>query len=422
MNVLLVDDQKAIVESLKKGIHWENLPVRQVYTACSAKEAKLVLRNFEVDVLVSDIEMPEENGLSLCRWAKEQFQEIECIFLTSHADFAYAKEAIAMGGFDYVLQPVKYREVEAVLLKAWDKISSRKKLRRLENTRKLVIEQRNTILDAMLSKMLRDKGEEADQIYRHFAEMFRMEYDNCTVHPVLVQILKWKRLSDTWEENLVRMTLCNIAEELFEDRDVRAGISCLREDRYWLFLVAEKGAVGDDLWHRRLKEFYSFVNENMDFSVGVYPIAELEEDLTFSQVFGRLGRRAEGNKEKKPGIYWENVETVGHAEETNPIDTAVSYIRKNLSKNISRAEVAELVHLNEEYFSRLFRQETGDTFKDFVLLEKMKAAKKLLAETHLSVSIVASKVGYDNFSHFSKMFKKMTEVTPQEYRKDRQKR
>ena len=139
MNVLLVDDQKAIVESLKKGIHWENLPVRQVYTACSAKEAKLVLRNFEVDVLVSDIEMPEENGLSLCRWAKEQFQEIECIFLTSHADFAYAKEAIAMGGFDYVLQPVKYREVEAVLLKAWDKISSRKKLRRLENTRKLVI-------------------------------------------------------------------------------------------------------------------------------------------------------------------------------------------------------------------------------------------------------------------------------------------
>ena len=84
--------------------------------------------------------------------------------------------------------------------------------------------------------------------------------------------------------------------------------------------------------------------------------------------------------------------------------------------------MAELVHLNEEYFSRLFRQETGDTFKDFMMMEKMKAAKKLLAETHLSVSIVASKVGYDNFSHFSKMFNKMTEMTPQEYRKDNQKR
>ena len=97
MNVLLVDDQKAIVESLKNGIQWGKLPVSQVYTACSAKEAKLVLRNFEVDVLVSDIEMPEENGLSLCRWAKEQFQEIECIFLTSHADFAYARRLSLWG-------------------------------------------------------------------------------------------------------------------------------------------------------------------------------------------------------------------------------------------------------------------------------------------------------------------------------------
>ena len=98
MNVLLVDDQKAIVESLKNGIQWGKLPVSQVYTACSAKEAKLVLRNFEVDVLVSDIEMPEENGLSLGRWAKEQFQEIECIFLTSHADFCLCEGGYRYGG------------------------------------------------------------------------------------------------------------------------------------------------------------------------------------------------------------------------------------------------------------------------------------------------------------------------------------
>ena len=85
MNVLLVDDQKAIVDSLKNGIRWDKLPVGQVYTACSAKEAKLVLMNFVVDVLVSDIEMPEEDGLSLCGWAKDKFPGIECIFLTSHA-------------------------------------------------------------------------------------------------------------------------------------------------------------------------------------------------------------------------------------------------------------------------------------------------------------------------------------------------
>ena len=55
MNVCLVDDQRAVVDSLKNGIRWEKLPVDKVYTACSAKEAKLILKNFPVDVLLSDI-------------------------------------------------------------------------------------------------------------------------------------------------------------------------------------------------------------------------------------------------------------------------------------------------------------------------------------------------------------------------------
>lgn len=87
MNVLIVDDQKAIVESLREGIRWEELGVEKVYTACSAREAKLVLVNFPVDVMLSDIEMPEEDGLELCQWAKERLPALECIFLTSHADF-----------------------------------------------------------------------------------------------------------------------------------------------------------------------------------------------------------------------------------------------------------------------------------------------------------------------------------------------
>lgn len=45
MNVCLVDDQRAVVDSLKNGIRWEKLPVDKVYTACSAKEAKLILKN-----------------------------------------------------------------------------------------------------------------------------------------------------------------------------------------------------------------------------------------------------------------------------------------------------------------------------------------------------------------------------------------
>ena len=76
MNVLLVDDLPAIVESLKNGICWQKVDVEKVYTACSAKEAKLVLTNFPVDVMICDIEMPEENGLELVKWAKERLEDL----------------------------------------------------------------------------------------------------------------------------------------------------------------------------------------------------------------------------------------------------------------------------------------------------------------------------------------------------------
>lgn len=417
MKVLLVDDQKEVLESLKKYIDWTGLSIEKVYIAGSAKEAKLVLSNFEVDVMVTDIEMPEENGLSLFRWVRETYPDIEGVFLTSHADFMYAQEAIRMGGFDYVLQPARYEEIEEVLCKVWKKISSKKKIQKLENTRKIVLNQRNAILDGMFSRIQMEKAEEADLIYCHFRDMFQTDFETCRIYPALVRILKWKRITRTWEDELIRMTLCNVIEELFMDQGVKAGVACPKENYYWIFAAA--GEIEEEIWKQRWEEFFNFISNNMDFQIAVYPVYSNKDGMNFSDIFDDLCRKEK--LEKKEGVHWEAVEREVPSEEERPIEAAIAYIRKNLSKNISRTEVAELVHLNEEYFSRLFRQETGDTFKEFVMMEKMKMAKKLLVNTRLSVSIIASKAGYDNFSHFSKMFKKITDQTPQEYRKMHQK-
>ncbi len=423
MNVLLVDDQKAIVDSLKNGIHWDNLPVGQVYTACSAKEAKLVLMNFVVDVLISDIEMPEEDGLSLCGWAKDKFPGLECIFLTSHAEFAYAREAIKMGGFDYILQPVRYEEVEKVLLKVWDKIRNNRRILQIMDSQKAVMEQSNHILETMIAKASQGKSEDANQIYRHFHEIFRSEYENCSIRLTLIHIVKWKKITNIWSEKLVSLVFGNVLEELFFEQKGKAGIVCQPEDKYWIFLVVENKKINEDIWNNYLKTFYTFIDENMDFSIALYPddMAASSPDKNFYDAYRKLTGRLLHNTEKKRGILLEDTQTEKETADDNSIDLAIRFVKKNLNKNISRTEVAEYVHLNEEYFSRLFRQQTGATFKDFVLSEKMNEAKTLLAHSRLSIGIIASKIGYDNFSHFSKMFKKMTNQTPQEYRKEYQK-
>ena len=105
INVLIVDDQINVVSGVMFGVHWDRLGISQIYKAYNAYEAKQVLLEKPVDIMLCDIEMPVENGLSLLAWCRKQEMDVETIFLTAHADFLYAKEAVALGSFDYILQP-----------------------------------------------------------------------------------------------------------------------------------------------------------------------------------------------------------------------------------------------------------------------------------------------------------------------------
>lgn len=419
MKVCLVDDQRVVVDSLKNGIQWERLQVETVYTACSAREAKLILRNFPVDILLTDIEMPEEDGISLWRWAKKELPELECIFLTSHADFAYAREAIQLGSFDYILQPVRFSEVEDALLRVQKRLLEKNQVRRLLDETRLIKKQQNHILDAMLAKLLMKNWVDARETYESLRIACEGENRKLYLYPVLIQIMHWRRLTEHWDKQLVSLVFQNVAEELFHERKAKAWVSSFQEDSYWIFLETD-APLEAEAWETGLQEFYDFIDRHMDFSIAVYPAAGAPEG-DFQEFFEELLNRPEKNTEEKKGILWENRSDSDAGSAEDPVGQAIAYIKRNLSKNISRTEVAEYVHLNEEYFSRLFRRQTGATFKDFILKEKMTEAMRLLKNSRLSVSIVASKVGYDNFSHFSKMFKRVTDMTPQEYRKAHEK-
>ena len=151
MNLLIVDDQKTIVKGLQDGIDWKAIGIDEVYTACSAREAKLVL-NFDVDILLTDIEMPEENGMELLEWTKTRYPESVAIFLTSHADFEYARQALKLGSFDYILQPARYEDVQHVVERAVAEARKNVHIKRLEETTHIISKQRDVALELMLTK------------------------------------------------------------------------------------------------------------------------------------------------------------------------------------------------------------------------------------------------------------------------------
>lgn len=101
---------------------------------------------------------------------------------------------------------------------------------------------------------------------------------------------------------------------------------------------------------------------------------------------------------------------------SSQIDKAIEYIRKNIHQNISRSDIASSIYMNPEYLSRLFKKEKGISLSDYIIQEKLKIAASLLKGTNLSVSIIASNIGYTNFSYFTQVFKKVYGMSPSEYR------
>ncbi|MCI8389699.1 MAG: helix-turn-helix domain-containing protein [Roseburia sp.] len=419
MRILIVDDQKPIVESLKSGINWEALAIEEVFTACSAKEARLVLVNFQIELLLTDIEMPEEDGLSLFRWARERDPGLVGIFLTSHADFHYAKQAIGLGGFDYILQPARYGEVERVLSAAIKTVQKNARIRRLERTTKLITQQRDSILDLMLSRYREERREENQELFVRLRELFDTDLQPCEFYPLWISVVHFEKITHTWDEKLIRLVIRNVLEELLEREQVKICVASEGLNEYLVFAACRQGALDPAGWERGVREFIGFVNSHMDFAVALYPEREAFRDFREERI-DAIRERRKTNTGRKAQLFWEDLETdPAQAVNEERIEAAVRYIRNNISRNLSRAEVAETLHLNEEYFSRLFKKYTGYTFKDYEMMERIGLAKKLLEHSRFSISIIASKVGYDNFSHFSKIFKKMTGYTPQEWRKEK---
>jgi len=96
---------------------------------------------------------------------------------------------------------------------------------------------------------------------------------------------------------------------------------------------------------------------------------------------------------------------------------AADYIMNNLASNMSIKDIADAVHLNPQYFMRLFKKETGKSVLEYITDCRLAKAKHMLRETNIPITEVSMDVGYDNFSYFSQLFKRNEGMSPSEYRK-----
>jgi AraC-like DNA-binding protein len=98
------------------------------------------------------------------------------------------------------------------------------------------------------------------------------------------------------------------------------------------------------------------------------------------------------------------------------LDT-IKYIQLNLKENLNVAFLAKRSNLDQDYFSRLFLKSTGERPLNYIHTKRIERAQYLIATTNSSLTEIAEDVGFNYLPHFSKQFKKITSLTPGEYRK-----
>ncbi len=103
--------------------------------------------------------------------------------------------------------------------------------------------------------------------------------------------------------------------------------------------------------------------------------------------------------------------------EIRPIKFAKQYIEENKGMNISLEDLADQVGFSYNYFSSLFKKETGKTVTEYIQQVRIEAAKKLLLEKEKKIPEIAALVGYNDVKFFTKQFKKTVGVSPGEFQK-----
>lgn len=268
MNVLIIDDQVNVVNGMVRGVDWKKLRIDKVYTANNAEQAREILTKEKIDIMLCDIEMPGDDGLSLFRWTKAYDSRVECIFLTAHADFEFAKEALRLGSCDYILQPAPYKDIEEAIQKVILKIERKAENLKYSSYGKSIWESKNLFLEGFLKDWL--SGNEID--IKTVIENLRKFQINVTASTEaaygILQIISWNETSEKLESRLLKYAFSNILSELLEKYCIKVLLMQTEAETYGLLLYRDETDVKNRQsipYTQVKKELEKFIGLCMEF-------------------------------------------------------------------------------------------------------------------------------------------------------------
>lgn len=490
LKVLLVDDEYYFKEGMKQLIPWEQEGYQVVGDAANASAAMELAQLHKPDLFITDIYMPEKDGLEMATDIQEMLPDSKFIVVTGYNHFEYAKRACKLNVVDFLLKPVKEDELLGAMRKAHRMILREHRLnayveeeqvlrvlRGLEspsclytllqrdrplqmfllcNDHHQTIQTKSNIRKNMLvlgslRAYLQRETETTVVVSPHEDRLICLIQQDISAQELLRNVNQYiykKHGVTITAAALPQVDLTQIdkayillkqliqrrfyqkpgtlisgapptwsiqasADAAIQQMDIACRAVDCREffailDRFWD--ICQKSALKPEMVCSQATAIAIMLRNNLtDLQLESEPIpsfqlARMHSIYDVKQVMEQYAN----------DVFSQLREYRDKVEDTS-IKRAITYIEQNYADpSISLASVAQAVYLSESYLSRKLTQFTGLGFSKFLLKLRIERAMALL-RTGNSVLETANQVGYSDYRHFSRTFKRYTGYLPNEY-------
>ena len=215
MNLLIVDDDVHTVEAIWDSIDWPSIGIVETEIAYNVTQAKRVLRSKQIDIVVSDIEMPQRSGLDLLAWIRKQEMEVEFILLTCHEKFNYAASAIKLGAVEYLTKPYDSSIMELSLRKVIAKIKKDRQLKESSRYEEWVLKNSRQEQLYFWLRMYSGIAKQDREWFRREIEARKLPIDaDAKYRLVMTKITDYELRLEDYGEDLLNFSLENIHIEI----------------------------------------------------------------------------------------------------------------------------------------------------------------------------------------------------------------
>ncbi len=415
MNMLIVDDSPVVLTFLVTKIDWKAVGIDKVYSASSSLLAKNILEHNRVQILLTDIEMPVENGLELIHWIKNREMDIECILLTSHTDFSYAKQGIKLGVVDYVVQPAANADIISAVEKAINRHRSRTQAQQDQMAGEFSNYEMNRAVKHFFQEWPDPRKKDFEELLdAHIRRLNELGYicgkdDECCLF--LTRIEEWNTLPLSGID--FRQVYADEARSVFSFANGQAA-TYSEDDVNFITALFMKSY--NDV-ENYLEILQRQICEKLQCSIRIYYCFTNFRDFLFAHRY-ITSMEYSGDSGKTAGIQKLYLTAAHRNLDQAPQNykdyyaQIVNYIRSNISSPITRQEISEHVHISPDYISHIVRSIAECSCKELIAQEKMKRARMLIETTTRPIGDIAADCGFDSFAYFSKVYKSTYGVSP----------